>query len=523
MGRCCPEMDPKSPADKPPVTRTVLLVALAVYLAATLFAGFGSGWNLVDDALIFCRYASNCAAGHGPVYNPGERVEAHSSPLWVALLSLGARLGMDLPYLTRALGILAGAGVVTLAALAFGVSFAPFVAFMLTLMVAGDAGLAVWGVAGLETNGFALILFALWVVLKAVLNHPGAGSRWLLGGLAGLLALTRPEGAALGAIAVLFSVVRGPAKNVPSRWVSAVPFVTVLAILFFWRMNYYGTPLPTSVSGKFLLRADSLLNGLSEVSAHLLRRWPVVVCALAAVVPFRRSSFRADAWSVSTAAACLILILTTVVAGGDWMGRDRLPGPMIGPLMMLAGCGIRRLSPAPRKSALVLLAAAAISFSWWHPDWIPRHQHVAARLGDWLRATQPADTRLGAAAAGTVPFHSGFHTTDALGISDPDIAATVPPVRAPWKPGHMRYDTRRFLAAGPDIIVWEFGSKWCLTRLAEPARDPDRRGGDYRRELLWSPEFRSSYRIMSGVPADMEALYTVFQRVGEPASGGESP
>jgi hypothetical protein len=41
------------------------------------------GAGLVDDSYIFLRYAENFASGHGPVFNPGERVEGYSSPLWM--------------------------------------------------------------------------------------------------------------------------------------------------------------------------------------------------------------------------------------------------------------------------------------------------------------------------------------------------------------------------------------------------------------------------------------------------------
>ena len=40
-----------------------------------------------DDAFITFRYAQNLVEGLGPVYNPGERVEGYSSPIWM----LGSR------------------------------------------------------------------------------------------------------------------------------------------------------------------------------------------------------------------------------------------------------------------------------------------------------------------------------------------------------------------------------------------------------------------------------------------------
>ena len=47
--------------------------------------------------------------GHGPVFNLGERVEAYSNPLWVALLALAAALGFPLERSAVILGLILAA------------------------------------------------------------------------------------------------------------------------------------------------------------------------------------------------------------------------------------------------------------------------------------------------------------------------------------------------------------------------------------------------------------------------------
>ena len=64
--------------------RALLLVALAVCLR---FAYLDRFFEL-DDALIYHRFVQNAIDGHGLVYNPGERYNALTSPLYTAL-SLG--------------------------------------------------------------------------------------------------------------------------------------------------------------------------------------------------------------------------------------------------------------------------------------------------------------------------------------------------------------------------------------------------------------------------------------------------
>src|SRR5258706_3245245 len=49
-------------------------LAVMAAVLATLLLGVAAN-GLVDDAYIQFRYAANLAAGQGPVFNPGERIE----------------------------------------------------------------------------------------------------------------------------------------------------------------------------------------------------------------------------------------------------------------------------------------------------------------------------------------------------------------------------------------------------------------------------------------------------------------
>ena len=61
----------------------------AVFIARCGFSlGGRLGFTLFDDAMISMRYARNLAEGHGLVWNPGERVEGYSNPLWTLWMAL---------------------------------------------------------------------------------------------------------------------------------------------------------------------------------------------------------------------------------------------------------------------------------------------------------------------------------------------------------------------------------------------------------------------------------------------------
>src|SRR5206468_3306773 len=66
-----------------PPARALIVPALAAAGFVPLAAWLRFG---IDDAFINFRYAANLAAGLGPVFNPGERVEGYTAPAWVLLL-----------------------------------------------------------------------------------------------------------------------------------------------------------------------------------------------------------------------------------------------------------------------------------------------------------------------------------------------------------------------------------------------------------------------------------------------------
>ncbi len=70
---------------------------MAILPAAWGVLGWRQRW-IADDGLIVARTVREILAGNGPVFNPGERVEADTSVLWTWLLALVtwvSRLGLD--------------------------------------------------------------------------------------------------------------------------------------------------------------------------------------------------------------------------------------------------------------------------------------------------------------------------------------------------------------------------------------------------------------------------------------------
>ena len=87
--------------------------ALQELVAIPLLIVAGVGWAhrfVTDDGYIYFRVVDQVTSGNGPVFNVGERVEVFTSPLWVAVLSVGdLATPIRLEWLAVVLGLALGA------------------------------------------------------------------------------------------------------------------------------------------------------------------------------------------------------------------------------------------------------------------------------------------------------------------------------------------------------------------------------------------------------------------------------
>jgi hypothetical protein len=422
-------------------SRPRLSAALAV--AATLMLGIACN-GLVDDAYIQFRYAANLAAGHGPVFNPGERVEGASGGLWIAAIALADRAtGADAARSGRVLSILA-AVLSTVAAWGFGRATGGVRGgAVAALLWAALPTPALYAATGLETTAFAA---ALWGLGAAV----ASGSAFLAGMTGVLGAGLRPEGVVLALAAVLFW--RGLSRAGRTGVSSALAASAALACA---RYLYYGLPVPRSALVKGVTAASGAGAGLAYLGQAAFEWWPLLL-----ILP----------WTVKQAARLLPVLVpatvwTVLVAGrgGDWMpgGRYLLPVAVI--LIGAAAVGatdasgtIRRLtfgvtfasvgwgllllapleppSPLPAGRAWRAMAEHRVQSRWWEA------------IGAWLKRSVPPSTLLAAGPVGALPYASGLRTFDMYGL-----CSKVTRTRE-GETGHRLWGLREAVDAGADVI-----------------------------------------------------------------------
>lgn len=467
---------PAADSDRRRLLPWLMLAAVAVVflLQADRLAFLG------DDAYISFRYARNWAAGLGPVFNPGERVEGYTNFLWVAILAAGFRLGLPAPALAPALGTLAGLGVLALAAW-FGVrrhGRGDLLAWLPPAALALHPSFAAWSTGGLETQLFSFLLLA--AALRFIVERERRVRwRWGSAALFALATLTRPEGALFAAVAGAVAGVDALRRRRPLGplvvW-GAIYLVPVVAHLL-WRRAYYGFWVPNTFRAK--VPEPQWAEGAGYVAYFLTATGVLWLLPLVAAAVLMRPGFRHALFAAWLAADALYLL----AVGGDFM-EFRFLVPMLPPLFLLVGDGVRRLAEAAARrggataggavaggAAALVLALVALPLagvpafppSWSSPpeSFVPVRQirtfaEVRVRQGEALAllieaGVLPADLHVVTGGVGALPYLTGWRILDHHGLTDADVAALPPS----WhRVAHRRNVTPAMIRAkGADIVL----------------------------------------------------------------------
>jgi len=305
-----------------------------------------------DDPYITLRYAANLIAGHGPVYNIGERVEGYSSPMHLlvcaGLLMVSWASRVDPLILAKLSGI--GCAVLTIyqtGKLAEKLRLSGPESVIAQCLLAANINFSISAVNGLETTLYACVL--LWAVTafsRECELERGSSSALLVF----LALLVRPEAVLIfAALLCVRGYLRwGPARSNVSVWPWASLFGGPFVGLTLWRLLYYRAPLANTYYAKAIPLRGAIANGaryllgpLSPKPAHLFANESPVTKALllAALVAywacfiFGVLRLRKNERAYPLLAVVLATVAFVLKAGGDWMQGWRF---MIGPLPILS-------------------------------------------------------------------------------------------------------------------------------------------------------------------------------------------
>jgi arabinofuranosyltransferase len=515
-----------------PLALALLALAVAVFVAGAIAA-----WpRTVDDAYITYRYSENLATGHGPIFNPGERVEGYSSPSWMALLASAIAVKADPELVSKLLGVLASLlllGAVFLALRRAGVEERG--AALATVPLGASYVLQLWSVAGLETNAYTLLFFAGAALLA--LEDPAPRAALAASGLLTAAAFTRPEGVAFWGLGLVVVAISRRADRARALGFYVLPGLALAAHVL-WRLRYYGEPFPNTYYAKAGGGAAMWGQGLFELEGFVFQgahaAWILAAAwgaALALRVPGRRR------FAGLLAGAALFHVIYVVSVGGDGLYIHRFYVPVLPILAALAGllflpAADRTPVPAERRVFAVLaLALTAVASVWSLAQWAGgsakavtlTYQEGNVRLGRALSALPNRALLVAVEAAGAIPYYSKLRVIDMFGLNDSVIAHR--PFPAAGRERMLKWDNDYVLSRSPDVIVINRG----YFRAGDPNADAPAKNAGFLavsaidRDLFPKVAATRRYAI-SRVPFEDGASFWIFVRVpAAPDSGRAAP
>jgi arabinofuranosyltransferase len=218
-----------------------------------------AGWvhrTIIDDGFIYFRIVRQLEAGHGPVFNAGERVEAYTGPLWLAVLWVGdLATPLDLGYVAVVFGILGSVaglllGVRGVVRLAGAEADDAFLVPVGLLVIVALVPMWYFQTTGLETGLCFAWLGACFSVLAGWAAKEDAALRWPAAVLLGLGWLIRPE-LALFSLAFLLVVLLGRPDQPRRAKVATVVWALALPAAYqLFRMGWFGALVANTAIAK---------------------------------------------------------------------------------------------------------------------------------------------------------------------------------------------------------------------------------------------------------------------------------
>ena len=449
--------------------RPLLLLGLLLVLAVAV----KNAW-VCDDAYINFRSLDQLRAGHGPIWNPHERVQVYTSVLWF-WLQAPLRLVSAHVYanvLVLSLGCLVGCLAVLRRLVPGDRSW-----LLLALLLVGARGFMDYTSSGLE-NPLVFVVCGLLLsrFVAVMVTAPGAPQAarplrqflWL----AGMSLLVRHDLALLWLPPVLQAAWRHRRLWSPREWSRVMAIAAApLVVWSLFAVFYYGSPWPNPALAKLSLGLDRevlVSQGLAYLSTtrHDLVLALVIVAGTAAALVGK---------TTRGLGLGILLHLCYLV----WIGGDFMLGRMLGGVFLVAAVVVvRAMAHRGRILAwsaigLSALAAMALPLTPLNSSRTLTNSTVNQRVVDerayyfpatslWIRLCTPAEafpvhpwaddgrnaagrdqTVTGAYNVGFFGYLAGLDkiVVDRYAITDP-LLARIPPTRVAddWRPGHIKRD-----------------------------------------------------------------------------------
>lgn len=404
-------------------------------------------FSLIDDAMISMRYAEHFAQRHGLVWNiGGEAVQGYTNLLWTLYMSLmhdifGRGASLAVMYSGAVILVLNALYIRNTAMLLIRDKWAAYCAMLYALFL---YPLVFWTLRGMETGLVSLLVsMAVYYALS--------GRVYLTGLLLFVLPVVRMDCILPAVLIGLYGFFTFKKRSLTGLFCAASGLIAVLV----FQKYYYGGYLPNTYLLKVagVSQAEKTALGLKVFLSNALPF--IIVPLVASAVYFKKNG------------AYLLLLLIfaaqavySVLVGGDYAEQNTSTVNrfiVIGmPMLAVLFLGLfKRVMLIP--AFLVLIVPFAGDFSGWVSGNAPLLDSDIhrARIGMMINDYTHKDAVIAVHGAGNIGYFSKRTAVDILGKSDSYIANEAP--KAPFRPGHNKWDYEYVLRQRPDIIADEWG------------------------------------------------------------------
>jgi arabinofuranosyltransferase len=370
----------------------------------------------IDDAYITLRFSKNLILGNGPVFNVGERVEGYSNFSWMVLLAAFGWAGAAMEMAMKYLSLISGLCVLALTWKLSSNYFKSNLAIVTPLILLGtSAFFAVWAVDGLETMFYTMLLTLLVYLLTSEKNN----ALWI-GIIAGLIALTRPEGIMFSLIAVSYLTFR-------KGYLSGLKALALVALFAggyeIFRYYYFGQLVSNTALAKVHMGADTIVDGLrylltyNEGSGYLL-----LPAALIGAFAAKKNS-----QLLIPISFVLAQIFFLMVSGGDFMHAYRFIIPVMPCIVLLCASSVEILyAKMYRKIALLTLVLIVTSQTYFqyaslpekHISWdnLTYRSSTLFTIANFLSQHSDRNDWILLSEAGIIPYYVDAKIMDYIGL-----------------------------------------------------------------------------------------------------------
>ena len=431
--------------------RTCLVITLLLsVLTAALYLGWTASSDRLgfplDDGWIHQTYARNLAQTGQMAYVPGQPSAGSTSPLWTILLSAGYLLRLDYRFWTYALGALFLALTALTAYRLARHLFPdqPWTAPLTALFCALE-----WHLAWAAFSGMETILFTWLLLLLINLQITNRKSQIAVTGIvAGLLALTRPEGLLLVGLVGLALLWRARRE---ARWrglwpvaVYGLMFVLVISPWLAFNLRVSGQPFPNTFYAKQaeyrVLLALPLWSRLARVILPTLAGAQILLIPgflylvffpLIPRITNHESRFTPLAWLLLT-----VLTYALRLPVNYQHGRYLIPAI---PVLIIYGLGgtlqllrldsarmwARVLSRSALPAALVLLLAFWVRGAQAYADDTGFIEGEMVAVARWLNDNTASDALIAVHDIGAVGYFTRRPLLDLAGLVTPEVVPFI--------------------------------------------------------------------------------------------------